>query len=199
MILAMLAAFTVLPILAASAVAQQFDGINARIIDTNDTDDIVNRVIVNRTNCVVDDDASVVVEDSDGTRVTLTNGSNVDIQASDNRVTIDGTGSNGNIDGISPEGGDGTFEAGNGKAVESSGIACDARDDGDDDDDNGASDDQYRNDDAGDDNDDVIDDSVPDKPLPNTGGMPLSGLLIVGFALVCGGAVVSRSGIRREE
>lgn len=85
------------------------------------------------------------------------------------------------------------------KAVESSGIACDARDDGDDDDDNGASDDQYRNDDAGDDNDDVIDDSVPDKPLPNTGGMPLSGLLIVGFALVCGGAVVSRSGIRREE
>ncbi|MGI8859235.1 MAG: hypothetical protein ACR2HO_03645 [Rubrobacteraceae bacterium] len=53
-------------------------------------------------------------------------------------------------------------------------------------------------DDVADDASDVLDDTVPDKPLPNTGGMPLS-VLIVGFALVCGGSVILRSGIRRKE
>jgi hypothetical protein len=71
----------------------------------------------------------------------------------------------------------------------------------------GASEDQYPEDgqyDNNADDDGVINDTVPDKPLPNTGGMPLSGLplsglLLVSFALVCGGSVVLRSGIRRKE
>lgn len=40
--------------------------------------------------------------------------------------------------------------------------------------------------------DDVIDDTIPNKPLPNTGGMPLLGLLIVGLALTGAGFSILR-------
>lgn len=59
-----------------------------------------------------------------------------------------------------------------------------------------AGEEQYDNgDDNGDDNgtkDDVINSTVPNQKLPDTGGMPLSGLLIVGFALICTGSAILR-------
>jgi len=77
------------------------------------------------------------------------------------------------------------------------------------DDGGGASEDQYSDDDtdaadddtdaADDDTDDIVDDTVPDKPLPNTGGMPLLSLLLVGFALAGTGLSILRFGIRRDQ
>ena len=62
--------------------------------------------------------------------------------------------------------------------------------------DGSAGEDQYDNgDDNGDDNraeDDVIDSTVPNQKLPDTGGVPLSGLLLVGFALICTGSAILR-------
>jgi hypothetical protein len=45
--------------------------------------------------------------------------------------------------------------------------------------------------------DGVIDDTIPGKPLPHTGGIPP--ILIAGFALLCAGSVILRAGIRRED
>ncbi|MEJ7632493.1 MAG: LPXTG cell wall anchor domain-containing protein [Rubrobacteraceae bacterium] len=55
--------------------------------------------------------------------------------------------------------------------------------------------DQYENPENGDDNDtedNIIDSTIPNQKLPDTGGMPLSGLLVVGFALICAGAAILR-------
>jgi hypothetical protein len=56
--------------------------------------------------------------------------------------------------------------------------------------------DQYDN---GTDNpDDVIDDTISDQPLPNTGGVPLLGLAVVGCIFIFGALAVLRPVIRRD-
>lgn len=40
--------------------------------------------------------------------------------------------------------------------------------------------------------DGVIQETIPNQKLPDTGGMPLSGLLVVGFALICAGSAILR-------
>ena len=98
-----------------------------------DPDVIVDRIVVAVGDCRVDADASVVVEDDDGTRVRLTNGGNVNrnvrITADADAVTIVGTGDGGNLDGIAPSGGtDPQFgtegETVDGDVVSSTGIRC---------------------------------------------------------------------------
>ena len=129
------AALLALILLAAPAAAQdanQDDDLaeeTARITDsTADDDEIVDRIVVAAGDCRVDDDASLVVEDDDGTRVRLTNGGNVRITADADAVTIVGTGDGGNLDGINASGGDGQFgtegETVVGDVVSSTGIRC---------------------------------------------------------------------------
>ena len=121
-------------------------GERARISEsTTDTDEIVDRIVVPVAGCEVDPEASVVVEDDDGTQARLTNGENVTITASAGALTISGTGEDDNLGSINASGGDdpqfGTVdETVAGELVRSSGITCDRDDTGDDnvdDDDNG--------------------------------------------------------------
>ncbi len=46
--------------------------------------------------------------------------------------------------------------------------------------------------------DDVIKGTIPDKPLPNTGGIPLLGLAVLGVAAVAVGTQVLRGATRRN-
>jgi len=174
-------------------------GNDATVIDSGD-------VLTVSGNYEVQAGASITVEDGDGTQGTFTDGVNATITAN-GELTITVTG-----DPTAVSGGDGTLGVEGVTVVSTTGVSdatdvdvtdvdvtdVDVTDD--------ATDDQYGDDvaddtvddDVADDASDVLDDTVPDKPLPNTGGMPLS-VLIVGFALVCGGSVILRSGIRRKE
>lgn len=109
-------------------------GETARITESDsDPDEIVDRIVVAAGDCRVDADASVVVEDNDGTQVTLNNGQNVNqnvnITATTNGVTIVGRGDGGNLNGIAPSGGtDPQFgtegQTVDGQIVSSTGIRC---------------------------------------------------------------------------
>lgn len=57
--------------------------------------------------------------------------------------------------------------------------------------------DQYRSD-VDPPEDDIIDNTVSDEPLPNTGGVPLLGLAVFGFICVSAGFVLLRPVIRRN-
>lgn len=45
---------------------------------------------------------------------------------------------------------------------------------------------------------DVVDGTIPDKPLPDTGGLPLAGLVVIGLALVGIGGSIVRAGVERR-
>lgn len=45
---------------------------------------------------------------------------------------------------------------------------------------------------------DVVDGTTPDKPLPDTGGLPLAGLVVIGLALVGIGGSIVRAGVERR-
>ena len=110
------------------------DGQPARIVESaGDPDEIVDRIVVPVAGCEVDAGAVLVVEDDDGTRVTLTNGQNVTITSGDDAITIVGTDAGGNLTDLDQIGGNRQFgtvsETVTGKIVRSSGIAC-GRDDG---------------------------------------------------------------------
>lgn len=64
--------------------------------------------------------------------------------------------------------------------------------------DNGDEDDN--NEDPGDPSDpgDVDKGTIPDKPLPDTGGLPLAGLVVIGLALVGIGGSIVRAGVERR-
>ena len=101
----------------------------ARITEsTTDDDEIVDRIVVAVGDCRVGSDASVVVEDDDGTRVRLADGGNVTITADADAITIVGTGDGGNLEGIDASGGDRQFgtegEIVEGEVVSSAGITC---------------------------------------------------------------------------
>ncbi len=85
---------------------------------------------------------------------------------------------------LNERGGDGVLDTGGLVIVASTGIECEAA-----------------NPPPTDPNleDDVIKDTIPDKDrlLPNTGGMPLLALAVLGFALVAAGFSVFRLVIRR--
>lgn len=103
---------------------------------TTDPDEIVDRIVVAVGDCEVGPDASVVVEDDDGTQARLADGENVTITADADAVTIVGTGGGGNLRGIDASGGDdpqfGTEgRTVDGEIVRSTGITC-GRDAGDD-------------------------------------------------------------------
>jgi hypothetical protein len=188
-------------LLAAPAVSQAqavdpLAGEAARITESTEdpnNNDIVDRIVITAAGCEVAGDATVTVEDNDGTQVELTNGGNVTITADGEQVTIVGTEAGGNLGGISPTGGDNQFgtvdQTVTGKVIGSTGITCSGAggDDGDGDNDDTPADDQYdsNGDDPGDVNnpDDVMDDTTPGKPLPKTGGIPL--VLGAGVLLAC--------------
>ena len=181
---------------------------------------VVDLATIQAENCTIDPaGATLTIEDSDGTTGLLADGANVEMEATDTEIRIVGTGPDGDIF-FGTVGGEGAQFVGDATVLRSTGVDCAGGGDGDavdddvaDGDVDDATDDQYGDgvndgdvvdgdvvdgDVADDAAADVVDDTVPDKPLPNTGGVPLYGLLIVGFALVCGGSVVLRSGIRRE-
>jgi hypothetical protein len=58
--------------------------------------------------------------------------------------------------------------------------------------------DQYRSDVDPPEEDDVIDDTISDRPLPDTGGAPLLGLAVFAFICVSAGFVLLRPVIRRN-
>ena len=137
--------------------------------------------------CTVTSAATVVVEDADGTRATFTNrqNGNVTITADANGITIEAAVAGEDIEGENVTGGNPqTFDAGNGTVVSSTGITC-----GDDDtgtnennraDTDTPSEDQYES-------NDVIRKTVPDKPLPKTGGTSLilgAGVLLAVAAIL---------------
>lgn len=104
-------------------------GETARITEsTTDDDEIVDRIVVAVEDCQVGSDASVVVEDDDGTQARLADGGNVRITADADAITIVGTDDGGNIRGIDASGGDGQFgtegETVDGEVVSSAGITC---------------------------------------------------------------------------
>lgn len=45
---------------------------------------------------------------------------------------------------------------------------------------------------------DVVDGTTPNKPLPDTGGLPLAGLVVIGLALVGIGGSIVRAGVERR-
>jgi hypothetical protein len=58
--------------------------------------------------------------------------------------------------------------------------------------------DQYRRDVDPPNEDDVIDDTISDQPLPNTGGVPLLGLVAFGSIFIFGAFAVLRPVVRRD-
>ena len=108
-------------------------GVSAQITESaEDEDNIVDGITLAAEGCEVASNASVVVEDNDGTRVRLTNNQNVTIEPDDQVVRIEGNGTGGNLGGpsggITSEGGQfGTVgQTVTGEVVSSTGItACD--------------------------------------------------------------------------
>ena len=114
---------------ATARAATTLNGQPARITEsTSDQDEIVDRIVVSVAGCEVASDASVVVEDNDGTRVTLINGQNVTITPDDDALTIVGNDAGGNLTDLDQNGGDQQFgtegEVVTGEIVSSSGISC---------------------------------------------------------------------------
>lgn len=212
---------------------------SVRIVDDNsDPDPIVNRIVATISGCDVGENATVTIEDDDGTRATFTNGSDVTIIGYENRVVVQGTAESGNIGDADFSGGDDpNFNPGDGTLVSSTGITCDRDDDGSEEDaDDGDADGRDDNDDNrlldldcddllqrsrsingnggqyGDgfaDADvqarivvcleqEVINNTAADEELPDTGGLPLLGLAVLGLASTVAGASVIR-GARRGE
>ena len=146
--------------------------------------------------CTVARDATIVVEDEDGTQVELVNGVNATITGTPESITIEGTGASGTFDGLRPSGGDGEFgSAGatdDGEVVSSAGITCGDttspnRDRGAE-----ADDAQYR---AEDKEITVIVETIPDKKiLVDTGGPSLAmiGLLVLALGFVGLGILLLR-------
>ena len=177
--------------------AQQTDdpiaGQTAFIEDQDDdgTVDTIGPIAV--AGCTVDDGATIVVEDEDGTQVELVNGLNATITGASNAITIEGTGANGTFDNLSPTGGDpATFDPGQGRVVSSTGIACgDSGGNGgngtasggnNSSTDGGPDDAQYGNGEVT-----VIVETIPDKKiLVDTGGptLPMIGGLFLALGLV---------------
>lgn len=116
-----------------SGAAQDTDPIDGHTanIDSTDGDDIANTVSIAIADCTAAADATVVVEDKDDppTRVTLTNGGNVDITTSAQEITIEGK-DGGNITGGNPTGGNKklntqpTGSTAQGTVISSTGITC---------------------------------------------------------------------------
>lgn len=111
-------------------------------IGSDDDDDIANTVEIAIAGCTASPDATVVVEDKDTppTRVTLTNGQNVNIITSEpDVITIKGTGQGGNIEGGNPTGSgadeelnsQSTGSTAQGTVISSTGITCGNTDSGD--------------------------------------------------------------------
>ena len=160
--------------------------------DGDDTVDSIGPIAV--AGCTVDADATIVVEDADGTQDELVNGRNATITGASNAITIEGMGTNGAFENLSPTGGDpATFDPGQGRVVSSAGIVCgdsggnggNSGGTGGDNNANAAqnqynaADDQYA--------DDVIKDTIPNKTiLIDTGGpsLPMIGGAILAIGLV---------------
>jgi hypothetical protein len=158
-------------------------------------DDTVNSIgPIAVADCTVADDATIVVEDEDGTQVELVNGVNATITGTPQSITIEGTGAGGTFDGLSPSGGTGEFgtegATDDGKVVSSTGITCGGttspnRDRGAAE----ADDAQYG---VGDKEITVILDTIPDKKiLVDTGGPPV-GMLLLAAAFVGFGVLLLR-------
>jgi hypothetical protein len=141
--------------------------------DGDGTVDTIGPIAV--ADCTVDPDATIVVEDGDGTRVTLTNGQNVEITGMPEGIAIEVT-----VDSINRE-----FDEGTGKVVSSTGIECEGiSGNGADSGGNEADDAQYR---AQDKEITVIVETIPDKKvLVDTGGPSLAmiGLLVLAVGFV---------------
>lgn len=101
----------------------------SQIIDSEDPDLVVNRVVIPKEDCTVQEGASVVVEDEDGTRVRLTDGENVEITSSEDQIVAQGS-QDGNLNGATliSNGSDAQFGVTNGTeegtVVRSTGITC---------------------------------------------------------------------------
>lgn len=122
--------------------------------------------------------ASVTVADADETEETFTDGANAEFQFASEGITI-----------AAPEGGDlnvpDGFDPGTGEVVSSTGITCGgetrvANNGGQEEGNGGPDDTQYGTDDR---EITVIVETIPKKPLPKTGGVPL--LLGAGMLLAC--------------
>jgi len=163
-------------------------------IEDEDGDGIVDTIgPIAVAGCTLDDGATIVVEDEDGTQVELLNGRNATITGESNAITIEGTGANGTFDNLSPTGGDpATFDPGQGTVVSSTGIVCgDSGGNGgngpasggtDSGTDGGPDDAQYGNREVT-----VIVETIPDKKiLVDTGGpiLPIIGGVILAIGLV---------------
>lgn len=105
-----------------------------RVTDSDDSDLIVNRVVILEEDCTVREGASVLVKDEDGTKVRLTDGENVSITSSEEQVVAQGL-QGGNLDGATPisNGSDAKLGVTNrteaGTVISSKGIACGREDD----------------------------------------------------------------------
>lgn len=108
----------------ASRAADPLASATAQIVETN-SDAIVNRIIVTVSGCVVGENATVTVKDSDGTPITFRNGNGVTITSTQDRIVIQGTEESGNIGDADFVGGDDpNFSPGTGTAIRSAGITC---------------------------------------------------------------------------
>lgn len=223
------------------------DGLDATLQDT-DNDQNVDRISIPVAGCEIDDGATVRVRDADGTRITLIDERNVDIEATQNRVTIQGANPNGDIEGSTQNPNDSNGDFGgpdataDGEVLNSSGITCrrDADSNNAEDDNNaesGANEDNARTADElrnlsceellvlfraggssgqgqyGDavalaDADvqarievcleqEIVQDTAAGKDLPNTGGVSLVGLAVLGIVSAAAGLSMIRAG-RRE-
>ncbi len=184
----------------AQQTADPIAGQTAFIEDQDDdgTVDTVGPIAV--AGCTVDDGATIVVEDEDGTQVELVNGLNATITGASNAITIEGTGANGTFENLNATGGDRQFgsagETQTGMVISSTGIVCggsggtggngtasDGADDGPDDA-------QYGNREET-----IIVGTIPDKRiLVDTGGpgLPMIGGMILAVGLVGLGVVLLR-------
>ena len=140
-----------------------------------------NLIVITADDCRVADDASILLEDDEGdTPARFTNGQReITITADDNQIRIEGPEDDYIGDHATYPTSDRAFSTrGNYRVVSSEGITCrrvgNASDEAPDDQSgNGASGDQY----------DVVSDTVPNRPLPNTGGASPA-LVIAGCVLV---------------
>lgn len=117
----------------------EVENASAQIIDSADPDSIVNQVVVSDVDCTVQEGATIVVQDNDGTRVRLTDGVNVNITSPENRIVAQGT-IDGNLGDDADEpiapGNDSNFGRPNddqytevAEIIDATGITCDRDDD----------------------------------------------------------------------
>lgn len=137
---------------------------------TNNSGGAASRIIIHVGGCEVTEDATVVIEDKDGTRVEISNSDN-DFEADSNKITI--TGPNG--DAIEAPDAD-QLDPGAGEVIRSSGITC-SGDGGDPGDDGGTGD----GDAGGDGTTDQGEPGSEDNPLPaDEEAGPLEGAKAIG-------------------